>query len=67
MTWGLSSTGFQMTLTGYVTDLIRADFATLVDHALEKSGVGRDQIGAWCIHPGGKRDIGCHLCQSFLL
>ena len=23
MTWGLSSTGFQMTLTGYVTDLIR--------------------------------------------
>ena len=55
MTWGLSSTGFQMTLTGYVTDLIRADFATLVDHALEKTGVGRDQIGAWCIHPGGKR------------
>jgi predicted naringenin-chalcone synthase len=55
MTWGLSSTGFQMTLTAYVTDLIRADFATLVGHALEKSGIGREQIGAWCIHPGGKR------------
>jgi len=55
MTWGLSSTGFQMTLTGYVTDLIRADFSTLVGHALEKSGISRQQIGAWCIHPGGKR------------
>lgn len=55
MTWGLSSTGFQMTLTGYVTDLIRADFATLVGHALEKSGYGRSSIDAWCIHPGGKK------------
>jgi predicted naringenin-chalcone synthase len=55
MTWGLSSTGFQMTLTGYVTDLIRADFSTLVGHALEKNGIGRQDIGAWCIHPGGKR------------
>lgn len=55
MTWGLSSTGFQMTLTGYVTDLIRADFATLVGHALERCGISRQHIGAWCIHPGGKR------------
>jgi predicted naringenin-chalcone synthase len=55
MTWGLSSKGFQMTLTGYVADLIRADFATLVGHALEKSGFSRQHIGAWCIHPGGKR------------
>jgi predicted naringenin-chalcone synthase len=55
MSWRLSSTGFQMTLTSYVTDLIRADFATLVGHALEKSGRQREQIGAWCIHPGGKK------------
>ena len=55
MTWGLSSTGFQMTLTAYVTDLIRADFGTLVGHALENSGISRDHIGEWCIHPGGKR------------
>ena len=55
MTWGLSSTGFQMTLTGYVTDLIRADFAALVDHAMAKSGITRHQINGWCIHPGGKK------------
>ncbi len=55
MTWGLSSTGFQMTLTGYVTDLIQADFSSLVGHALEKSGLERQQISDWCIHPGGKK------------
>lgn len=55
MTWALSSTGFQMTLTGYVTDLIRADFAALVDHALGKTGISRHRINGWCIHPGGKK------------
>ena len=55
MTWGLSSTGFQMTLTGYVADLIRADFAALVGRALDKSGVSRQQVNGWCIHPGGKK------------
>jgi predicted naringenin-chalcone synthase len=55
MTWDLSSTGFQMTLTNYVTDLIEADFAGLVDHALEKSGLRREEVSHWCIHPGGKK------------
>ncbi|HWB94456.1 MAG TPA: type III polyketide synthase [Puia sp.] len=55
MTWALSSTGFQMTLTGYVTDQIRADFGALVGHALQKSGVRREQVNGWCIHPGGKK------------
>lgn len=55
MTWNLSSTGFQMTLTGYVADLIGADFAGLVGHALQQSGIDRQQISHWCIHPGGKK------------
>lgn len=66
MTWGLSSTGFQMTLTGYVTDLIRADFAALVGHALEKNGIRQEQISAWCIHPGGKKILDAiHTSLSF--
>lgn len=55
MTWTLSSTGFQMTLSSYVTDIIRADFASLVDRALKKSGLEKTDIGHWCIHPGGKK------------
>ncbi|HXD76815.1 MAG TPA: type III polyketide synthase [Puia sp.] len=55
MTWDLSSSGFRMTLSNYVTDLIEADFAELVGNALKRGGVGRDCIRHWCIHPGGKR------------
>lgn len=55
MTWDLSSTGFQMTLTGYVAGLIRADFAALVENALHNSGIQKGSINHWCIHPGGKK------------
>jgi predicted naringenin-chalcone synthase len=55
MTWDLSSTGFRMTLSHYVADLIEADFAGLVTHALEKNGTRKEEIGYWCIHPGGKK------------
>jgi len=55
MTWDLSSTGFRMTLTSYVTDLIRADFAGLVGNALKQSGKRYEEISHWCVHPGGKK------------
>ena len=55
MTWDLASTGFRMTLTSYVTDLIRADFAGLVHNALNKCGIGQQQVTHWCVHPGGKK------------
>jgi predicted naringenin-chalcone synthase len=55
MTWDLSSTGFRMTLSHYVADLIEADFSGLVRHALEKNGTHRSEISHWCIHPGGKK------------
>jgi predicted naringenin-chalcone synthase len=55
MTWDLSSTGFRMTLTSYVTDLIRADFAGLVGNALRTGGKRREEVSHWCVHPGGKK------------
>jgi predicted naringenin-chalcone synthase len=55
MTWALSSTGFRMTLTSYVTDIIRTDFAKLVSRALDQSGLKQEDIHHWCIHPGGKK------------
>jgi alkylresorcinol/alkylpyrone synthase len=66
MTWGLASTGFRMTLTGYVTELIGADFAGLVGNALKKSGMEMQRIGHWCIHPGGKKILeAIHKSLSF--
>jgi predicted naringenin-chalcone synthase len=55
MSWELSSTGFQMTLSGYIADLLEEDFSPLVSRALASAGLGSDCIGSWCIHPGGKR------------
>ena len=53
MAWELSSTGFLMTLSSYVPDLIEEDFAAVIDKALD--GSPRESVSHWCMHPGGKR------------
>jgi len=55
MSWGLSSTGFTMTLSSYVPALIEEDFEKLVTQALAKQGLSREDITHWCIHPGGRK------------
>lgn len=55
MAWELSSSGFVMTLSGYVPDLIEEDFGNIVDHAMLKEKSSKEDISHWCIHPGGKR------------
>ncbi len=55
MSWQLSSKGFLMTLTGYVPDLVKEDFDVLLNKALMNSGVKKEDINFWCIHPGGKK------------
>ena len=55
MSWELSSTGFQMTLSGYVPDLIEEDIEGLVEKALGSQSLTREDIDHWCIHPGGKK------------
>jgi predicted naringenin-chalcone synthase len=57
MAWELSSTGFLMTLSGYVPDLIEEDFEALVNRALEHAKKTKQDITSWCIHPGGKRIV----------
>lgn len=55
MSWEMSSTGFAMTLSGYVPALIGEDFDILVTHAVEKQGISRNQLTHWAIHPGGRK------------
>ena len=55
MAWELSSTGFLMTLSGYIPDLIEEDFSNIIDRAMLKEGATVAAITDWCIHPGGKR------------
>jgi predicted naringenin-chalcone synthase len=55
MAWELSSTGFLMTLSSYIPDLIEEDFEKLVQLTLEKSSLKQNDVTHWCIHPGGKK------------
>jgi predicted naringenin-chalcone synthase len=57
MAWELSSTGFLMTLSGYIPDLIEEDFEPLVNRALKHTGYSKEEIKQWCIHPGGRRIV----------
>ena len=55
MAWELSSSGFLMTLSGYVPDLLEEDFSSVVNRAAEAEGFDISAVTDWCIHPGGKR------------
>lgn len=55
MSWNLSSSGFSLTLSGYVADLVKEDFNEIVLKALQESNLTKEDITHWCIHPGGKK------------
>jgi predicted naringenin-chalcone synthase len=55
MVWEMSSTGFILTLSGYVPELIEEDFNLFVNAALENTSLKKEDITHWCIHPGGKK------------
>jgi len=55
MAWEVSSTGFLMTLSNYIPDLLEEDFTGLTNRALAKNGLTPNDISHWCIHPGGKK------------
>ena len=55
MAWELSSSGFLMTLSGYIPDLIEEDFASIIERALAHDKAIPKGITHWCIHPGGRR------------
>lgn len=55
MAWELSSTGFLMTLSSYIPELLEEDFATFANRALAKTGLSKQDITHWCFHPGGRK------------
>ena len=55
MAWELSSTGFLMTLSGYIPELIEEDFLQLTRKALSGKNLQVSDIDYWCIHPGGRK------------
>jgi predicted naringenin-chalcone synthase len=55
MVWELSSSGFLLTLSGYIPELIEEDFNGIVSECLKGTSLSKEEITHWCIHPGGKK------------
>jgi alkylresorcinol/alkylpyrone synthase len=55
MTWDITDLGFRMGLSRRVPDVLARHIAPLVDRLLSAHGLGRDDIAAWAVHPGGPR------------
>jgi predicted naringenin-chalcone synthase len=55
MAWELSSSGFLMTLSQFIPDLLEEDFDSFTGRALDSCGLTKEDITRWCIHPGGKK------------
>ena len=55
MAWCITSSGFLMTLSGYIPQLIGKDMKTLFEKALSNAHLTQKDIKHWAIHPGGKK------------
>jgi len=55
MTWRIGDHGFRMTLAATVPDLLDRSLAPAVDEWLGESGLRREDIRSWAVHPGGRR------------
>ncbi len=55
MAWRITSSGFLMTLSGYIPQLIGKDMKTLFEKVLSNANLAQNDIKHWAIHPGGKK------------
>jgi predicted naringenin-chalcone synthase len=54
MAWSIGQTGFDMKLSMYVPRIIERNIAALIDDAMESSGLTRNEVDIWAVHPGGR-------------
>lgn len=57
MSWNISSSGFMMTLSGYVPSIIAENIEPMLNNSLQQMGIEKSDIQHWAIHPGGKNSI----------
>ncbi len=55
MSWSISDTGFRMTLSARVPDLIASGLRHWCDDWLAQHALQRADIAGWAVHPGGPR------------
>ncbi|MDZ4665258.1 MAG: type III polyketide synthase [Bacteroidota bacterium] len=55
MAWRLTPTGFLMTLSSYIPQLIEGNISPFLSKALSRLGIEKREISHWAIHPGGRK------------
>ena len=55
MGWYVGNTGFEMRLTSKISRQIKKYIKPITNNLLAHAGLAYGQIGAWAIHPGGKK------------
>lgn len=53
--FGLGANGFRITLDPSIPDVIGDRIGELVTRLLDRNGVARRDVSAWCFHPGGSK------------
>ena len=54
MAWTIGDTGFDMTLSSYVPDIIKNNLNAITAPLFSRFDLGTEDIGYWAIHPGGR-------------
>jgi alpha-pyrone synthase len=64
MVWRISEQGFDLKLSIYVPELIKGSIAALMEKLFTKSGIRKDEIDFFAIHPGGVKIL--EACEEAL-
>ena len=54
MAWIIGETGFDMKLSSYVPRLIEGNIEAILDRLFADSGLSREDLKLWAVHPGGR-------------
>ncbi len=57
MAWEIGDTGFDMVLSSYVPDIIKANLPDVINPLVQNYGLTVKDIDYWAIHPGGRSII----------
>ena len=54
MAWTIGDSGFNMTLSSYVPDIISANLEDVITPLFESLKTTKEEIDLWAVHPGGR-------------
>jgi predicted naringenin-chalcone synthase len=57
MAWQITASGFLMTLSSYIPNLLKEGFHDFFSEGLRKANLEKKDIVRWAIHPGGRKII----------